>query len=101
MSQTFTYLNRQGVKSSKGFIIQFTARREMQYQENEHILKIEVEGGRDDSGAYNLAVYAQDIKYWQPPYDNEVISEEEKKEIIQNISEALDFMKIGHILYTE
>jgi len=95
----FIWLNKQGVKSSKGFIVQSVSRHYFEYKEDKLTLSIEVESGQDDRGRYNLAVYAQNIENWDPPYDNEAISSEKKKEIIKNIGDALDFMRIGYTIY--
>lgn len=96
MSNSFIKLNLQGVKSSKGFIVQFTGKNEMQYKEDDHILSIFVEGGVDNNRGYFELIYMSLIKTWLPPYDNEEIQKEKKEEIVQNVKEALVFLDVPY-----
>jgi hypothetical protein len=42
---------------------------------------------------YNMVIYTNSIKSWNPPFDNEMLTEENKKRIISNIKK--DFEKTG------
>lgn len=59
----------------------------LRYKEYDHFLDIEVEIGD------GLAIYASAIRCWSSPNDSSSISEEKKKEIIERVCAALDFLK--------
>ena len=41
----FRWLNKQGVESSEGFVVQFTGRFSAEYRENGRVLEVEIESG--------------------------------------------------------
>jgi hypothetical protein len=41
----FRWLNKQGVESSKGFVVQFTGRFSAEYREHGRVLEVEIEPG--------------------------------------------------------
>ena len=65
----FTWLNKQGVKSDTGFILQRMERFVYHYVENEHVMIIYVEPFTNDKG-YFETIDKGSIDNWQPPYDN-------------------------------
>jgi hypothetical protein len=92
----FTWLNKQGVKSSKGFSLQSVDRYRYEYTEAEKILHVEVEPLRSLSGDYFEEIFSRSLSRWLPPHDAERISPEQVELIRQNISDALTFMRIKH-----
>ena len=44
-------------------------------------------------GEYNMVIYKGSIKQWNPPFDKEILTGEDKERIINNIKE--DFDKCG------
>lgn len=92
----FTWLNKQGVKSSDGFILQSVHRFYYHYIEDDHIMQIDVEPGRFKSGLYHERIFLNSKNRWLPPYEAESVTEQKLAEIKKNISDALDFMQISH-----
>lgn len=90
------WLNKQGVSSSEGFILQRMHRFYYHYIENDHVMKINVEPLRHDDQYYEN-IYANSLEHWLPPHDEEIISSEKKMSIKKNIEAALEFMKIEYI----
>lgn len=93
----FEWIHKQGVKSDKGFIFESAHRFYFHYSEGEHVLRVVVEGGRDDNDNHLLLV-DDDFKKrkWEAPHDKEEISGDKLKEIKQNICDALEFMDINY-----
>lgn len=98
IKKMFTKIGLQGVESSEGFIVGSVGRYELLYQEGEHKLIINIEGGWDKDNKFFISIYTSTITHWQPPYENEPITEEKKQQIIQRICAALDFLEIRYVL---
>ncbi|MBM3837856.1 MAG: hypothetical protein FJ398_07790 [Verrucomicrobia bacterium] len=92
----FTWLNKQGVKSSKGFILQGVHRFYYHYLEGQRCIQVDVEPCTEPDGTYSEIVYLDSLQRWQPPFDSEKLTQKRVSEIRQNISEALGFMGVKH-----
>jgi hypothetical protein len=92
----FTWQNKQGVKSSKGFVLQSLDRYGYQYAEGSRTMRVDVEPQRNPSGEYSEEVSLKSISRWLPPHDNERIDQDKADAIRQNISDAMTFMQIEH-----
>lgn len=92
----FMWLNKQGVKSDDGFILQSEHRYYYHYIENNHVIKIYVEPLRDSEGGYFEEICIKNDIKWESPHEAEAISSEKLKDIRDNISTALQFMDIKH-----
>lgn len=86
----FTSPRANVIESDEGFSVQILGFSGMKYSEGEKVLKIhsEVLANAD------IVIYMYSIKHWQPPFDNETISENEKNRIVSNIERAIKFK--GH-----
>ncbi len=69
------------------YIVKFRGRSGVIYKEGDRSVQIEAEML---SGSIDLVIYSEGIKAWQPPHDDEIISTEEKKNIIVNITKYLE-----------
>ncbi|CAM4456228.1 MAG: hypothetical protein LEGION0403_FIIPPAGN_02768 [Legionella sp.] len=87
----FTWLNKQGVKSDKGFVVQSIDRFVIKYSENMGDIDVTVEYGFKD-GKYFVYIYDKEFYQWK---DGRKISEEKKTQILSNFIDALAFMGIG------
>jgi hypothetical protein len=70
----FTWLNKQGVQSDRGFSLQFTGRFDAEYRENGKVVSLYVESGFD-GGACILAEPTV-FERWD---DGQLISSEKQK----------------------
>jgi hypothetical protein len=58
-------------------------RENFEYQRGDHVMKISGE----ILGNSHRGVYANSIKRWDPPYENEIVGDDEKREILRAIIE--------------
>ena len=84
----FTCINRQGVKSSKGFIVQRVSRFTAEYRENNKVITIDVESGILPNGKYCLIINADAFVKWD---DGLLVNHEKQSEILNNFKEAMEF----------
>ncbi len=84
-------MNKQGVESSDGYILQRVHRFYYEYREGDHRLRVDIEPGDE---AYDI--YLNSFKNWLPPYDSEPISKELSLKLQKRVSKALWFMGTPH-----
>ncbi|HEX3657380.1 MAG TPA: hypothetical protein VHV55_16440 [Pirellulales bacterium] len=92
----FEWINNQGVRSDKGFVVQFTGRFTIEYQEGPHTTVLAVEPGFDpDSGKPVLVVAVPPtLVPWGAP---EFASDEGRRKFIENVREALVFQNLNPV----
>lgn len=91
----FTWLNKQGVESDRGFIVQSVARFTIEYRENSKCISVEVDNGRLPNGKFCEIVSPDAFSKWD---DGTPIPAEKQKEILQNFTEAMEFQGIGVVV---
>jgi hypothetical protein len=85
----FTWMNKQGVSSSDGFVLQSTGRFTMEYREGGRLLVLEIDHGNWGGGPSIALTKPSDLERWGkngPP-----ISKSDQDRIHLNIKEALAF----------
>lgn len=88
----FKYLNKQGVESNKGFIVQGTGRFTAEYKEGSKKITIELENGVLPNGKFCEIIKSDAFSNWD---DGESITHEKQKEILKNFTDAMEFQGIG------
>jgi hypothetical protein len=91
----FSWINKQGVKSSKGYIVQSVARFVIEYREAGKCISIEVESDYAPGMKPYEKVKSYNFEKWD---DGTLISSEQQKEILKNFTEAMEFQGIGVIV---
>jgi hypothetical protein len=91
----FTYINKQGVKSDKGFIVQRTGRFTAEYQEGERKILIDLENGVLPNGKFCEIISKDAFSRWD---DGTFITLEKQAEILKNFTEAMEFKGLGVIV---
>jgi len=91
----FTYVNKQGVKSDKGFVVQRTGRFTAEYQEGEKKISIELENDLLDNDKICEIIDANAFLKWD---DGAFIPTEKQLEILQNFKNAMNFQDIEIIV---
>ena len=81
----FTWLNKQGVRSSEGFEVQFTGRFTAEYREGARHLIVDVEDGANGLICFNAAAFE---KWANSSTSN---SPEEQQRMLKNFMAALEF----------
>ena len=92
----FEWINKQGVKSSDGFVLESAHRYYYHYSEGNLRMQINVEPRTLPGGRYHETIRLDSLRRWLPPHGTQAISPEEFERIRQNISSALTFMGIEH-----
>lgn len=87
----FTWINKQGVKSSKGFIVQSVARFIIEYREAGKCISIEVESDYVPGMKPIEKIKTHAVLRWD---DGTVITKDKQNEIIKNFTEAMAFQGI-------
>ena len=81
----FTWLNKQGVRSTEGFEVQFTGRFTAEYREGARYLVVDVEGGANGLLDFSTKSFE---KWANSSMRN---SPEEQARMIKNFMAALEF----------
>ena len=75
-------------ESSEGFSVEVLGQTGLTYRDKGREMFIDSEVL---SGPAGMAVYRDTISCWKPPHDDEIISDDEKEHIMQNIREVFRF----------
>jgi len=91
----FTWLNKQGVESDEGFVLQSVDRFAFEYREANRILRLTGESLYGGLGGASFG-FGFDPGWrtarWQPPFEDVPITEGDRERIVQNITDAMAFM---------
>ena len=93
----FRWLNKMGVESDDGFVVQFIGRFSLEYRESGRVLKLYVENGRIENGLRCQIIDPTSVVRWDGPL-SEAIPEEEKSRIFGNIARACEFQGLKLVL---
>ena len=91
----FTYINKQGVQSKSGFIVQGTGRFTAQYQEGLKKITVDLNNGKLPSGQFCEIISKTAFSKWD---DGNPISLEKQKEILKNFIDAMEFQGMGVVV---
>lgn len=86
----FKWLNKQGVQSDKGYVVQTIGRFEVEYREGKKRISIYVEPGYLGD-KFCLIINSNAFCNWE---DGVPISELKQKEILKNFKDAMEFQGI-------
>lgn len=94
----FKWLNKQGVESDTGFVVQFTGRFTCEYREGGHTLELEIESGlMGDTPCINIRrdAFAQ----WKGASIGSETSSEQQKRLLRNFKDAMEFQGLAIAMY--
>ena len=91
----FTWLNKQGVKSDKGFIVQSTGRFTAEYQEGTKKITVDLENGYLPDMKPCEIIQSNAFEKWD---DGTSIPKEKQNQIKNNFIEAMEFQGIGIVI---
>jgi hypothetical protein len=92
----FCWLNKQGVESATGFVLQRMDRYGYHYREGGKTMRIDVEPLRVPGGDYYEEIIEKSFCAWLPPHAVEAVTPEEQQRLKANVGDALTFMGIKH-----
>ena len=88
----FKWLNKQGVESDKGFIVQVTGRFSIDYIEGDKVISIYIEPTRLSPSKFGVVIHPEAFKNWD---NGELIPKHKQNDILKNFTEAMEFQNIG------
>jgi hypothetical protein len=87
----FRRLTAQSVGHPDGYVVQSGGRFGFQYVEGDHVASIYC-----DPGPPADAIYLWTLTGWDPPFDEEPLTEAKREEIIERILAGLDFLEVPY-----
>jgi len=88
----FTWLNKQGVRSDRGFEVQRTGRFSAEYREGGKVVMLNVESG---GGMLSIILNSHAFARWS---DGTVIPEEKQAQMLQNFKDAMEFQGLQTVV---
>jgi hypothetical protein len=85
------------VRSSWGFEVlvhRVATQIYVEYREGDHIIRFDNTMNAMDLGYPLFTLLPKSIARWAAPFENELLSEEKRKQIIENLAAALDYLGI-------
>jgi hypothetical protein len=76
------------IESDEGFSVEVLGRTGVRYIESSKELRVDSEFLVSSSG---LVIYKNSIRSWEPPFANEIIDENKRAAIVDNIRRAFQF----------
>ena len=94
LDEMFTWLNKQGVRSDRGFEIQRTERFTVEYREGEKVVTIDVESGLN-GGLPCIILDPNAFVRWD---DGTPIAPDQQEKLFQNTKEAMEFQGLKMVV---
>jgi hypothetical protein len=91
----FTWLNKQGVQSGRGFVVQFTGRFSAEYRDRGKKVTLYVEDGLM-GGQPCISVEPDAFEHWDG--ETVTIPREEQQQMFQNLREAMEFQGLKLVI---
>jgi hypothetical protein len=89
-----TWLNKQGVRSDRGFVFQFTGRFSAEYREGGRIATLEIESGLE-GGLPCIILDPSAFSTWD---DGHPISVTQREALFSNVKDALEFQGLKMVV---
>jgi len=90
----FTWLNKQGVQSDRGFIVQRTGRFTAEYLEGDKVVTLDVESGLN-GGLPCIILDPSAFVRWD---DGTPIAPVQQEKLFQNVKEAMEFQGLKMVV---
>jgi len=87
---SFSWLNKQGVESDRGFTVQFTGRFTCEYREGARSIEIAVEDGLS-GGRPRVSIRRNAFANWDRKSPFSETPADEQARLLQNFKEAIEF----------
>jgi hypothetical protein len=91
----FKWLNKQGVESNKGFIVQVVSRFVIEYSQYSKKISVPIEIDYGAGGNVVVIVHKPSFEHWD---DGDILLPEKKSEIMLNFKGAMEFQGITVII---
>jgi hypothetical protein len=90
----FRWINKQGVETESGVVIQFTGRHSLEYRSRRGKIKIHIEDGGTDTKPL-IIVHERSIDRWSGGIFGMKVTDAERRAVIEVLREALAFQGLG------
>jgi hypothetical protein len=90
----FTWMNKQGVRSDRGFEFQFTGRFSAEYRADNRCITFDIESGLN-CGKPCIIFYPNAFDHWD---GGSAILDDERLEIIEHVREAVEFQGLEMVV---
>jgi len=95
----FTWLNKQGVQSDKGFVVQCVARFRIEYRERDKVIGVYVEHTQLPDGQPSVSIKSASFERWDGDPSYIVLPQEKQDEMLANFTDAMEFQGLAVQLY--
>ena len=86
----FKWLNKQGVESDEGFVVQFTSRFTCEYRENGRIIELQIESGVE-GGLPCICIKKDAFSEWEIARTFQGTSDQVQARLMSNLRAAFEF----------
>ena len=90
----FTWLNKQGVQSDQGFVVQSTGRFTVEYREGDSVVTLDVESG-ESGGLPCIILDPNAFMHWD---DGTPIEQGRQEELFKNVKDAMEFQGLKLVI---
>lgn len=91
----FTWLNKQGVSSDKGFQLQTIDRFTMEYSEGNKTITVSVEDGMLNGVTPCIIIWPDAFQKWDDSCGGTPLSLDKQSQVLQNFKDALEFQDLA------
>ena len=88
----FKWLNKQGVESDKGYVVQSISRFVIEYRELSKVIPLSVDRGLLENGKACVYVYRDEFEKWS---DGSLLLMQKQEEVLRNFKEAMEFQGVS------
>lgn len=93
----FTWLNKQGVKSDRGFVVQFTDRFTAEYREGGKTATLSIDDGII-GGLPCISVDPNAFDRWDGDPPTNRITSDQRDQLFKNLKEAIEFQGLKMVI---
>lgn len=93
----FTWLNKQGVKSDRGFVVQFTGRFTAEYREDGKTATLSIDYGIS-GGLPCISVAPNAFQRWDGDPPTNKITSDQRDQLFKNLKEAIEFQGLTMVI---
>jgi len=94
----FKWLNKQGVESDAGFVVQFTGRFTCEYREGGQTLELEVESGLMGDRPC-ISIRRDAFAQWKGACNGNDTSSDQQVRLLKNFKDAMEFQGLSVAVY--
>jgi hypothetical protein len=95
--EMFTWLNKQGVESEKGFVVQITGQFTAEYREGTKRMTVDVESGLS-AGKPSIIIDPHAFAHWDGDLAGTSVPAQKQAQILRNFKSAMEFQGLAVVV---